>query len=341
VPQAPPGKRSKPDPSSWKKIALVSAAVLVVFIAANIITWYSSGYFQREASYRADVEAVANHPDVRTVFAGDSHFAVPLNDLIDVDPHGPAYSIAFGGDSLRECYAKLRRVLNESHTIDTVIVSADPHMFGKGRLESSNRSFADWYFLLAGDRSGLRRGWASAVLDQIPLLNNDFLQYLRKEIGAELDRLRGRAGPAGESDAVPWDKLTEAQRSAEAHNTGAEDHAGIGDSPVPYYWYERILKLARDHHVRVIGMRFPVHREYAAQAPPKQVAAIDAFLLRNGVAQIIDLRGALTDPRDFQDEDHVNDTGVVPLLPIVEKRLGRPLMAHRPEQAAANSSASR
>lgn len=322
-------------------MADVAIAVLAVFVAANILTWWTSGYFQREASYRAEVAAVARHPDVHIVFAGDSHFAVPLNDLIDVDPHGPAYSVAFGGDSLRECYAKLRRVLNESHTIDTVIVSADPHMFGKGRLDSSNRSYVDWYFLLAGDRTGLKRGWASAILDQVPLLNNDFLQYLRKEVGTDIERLRGRgrSGAAGEADASgdSWARLTAAERSAAARSTGAEDHAGIGESQVPFYWYDRILALAREHHVKVIGMRFPVHPDYAAQAPPAQVAAIDHFLLSKGVAQIIDLRDALTDPHDFQDEDHVNDAGVVPLLPIVERRLGRPLMAHRPEQAAANS----
>ncbi|HEY3785383.1 MAG TPA: hypothetical protein VGL55_08895 [Steroidobacteraceae bacterium] len=328
---------------SWRKLARLAVVLLAVFVAANIVTWWISGYFQRESSYRGEVAAVASHPDVHIVFAGDSHFAVPLNDLIDVDPHGPAYSIAFGGDSLRECFAKLRQVLNDSHTIDTIIVSADPHMFAKGRLESSNRSFVDWYFLRAGDRTGLKRGWASALLDQVPLLNNDFLQYLRKEAGTDLDRLRGRGrgggDTEGEADGSSWDKLTEGQRRAAARSTGAEDHAGTGEYQLPFYWYERILALAHEHHVKVIGMRFPVHPDYAAQAPAAEVAAIDHFLLRNGVAQIIDLRGALSDPRDFQDEDHVNDAGVLPLLPIVEKRLGRPLMTHPPEQAAANTPA--
>ncbi len=316
---------------TWGGIVKRSVWVLFAFIAANLVTYWTSGYFQRESTYRGLVdELVANHPDVRLVFAGDSHFAVPLNDLIDVDPHGPAYSIAFGGDSLRESYAKLRYVLERSHTIDTLVVSADPHMFGSGRLESSNRSFVDWYFIREGDSTGLKRGWASALLDQIPLLNNDFLQYLRKAAAAAVARRRG-AADAGESDAVPWEKKTEEQRAAEARSTGIGDHAGVGDSPMPYYWWRRILALAKEHHVKVIGARFPVHREYAAQVSPHQVAEIDAFLVSHGVEKIVDLRGALANPRDFEDEDHVNDTtGVRSLLPMLERYLDHPMMRQRP-----------
>ncbi len=83
---------------------------------------------------------------MKIIFSGDSHFAVPLNDYLDDNPAAPGYSIAAGGDSLRESFAKVRYVLERNHGIDTLILTADPHMFGKGRLESSNRSFADSLF---------------------------------------------------------------------------------------------------------------------------------------------------------------------------------------------------
>src|SRR5690242_10352728 len=54
----------RPRSLSWRKIVRVAGAVLVVFIAANTLTWWTSGYFQREATYRDEVSAVASHPDV-------------------------------------------------------------------------------------------------------------------------------------------------------------------------------------------------------------------------------------------------------------------------------------
>jgi hypothetical protein len=114
---------------------------------------------------------------------------------------------------------------------------------------------------------------------------------------------------------------------AAAVETGRGDHGGIGDSEQPFAWYKRILDVARAKHVKVIGVRFPVHPGYSAQASAAKVAEIDSFLVQHGVSQIIDLRDALTDIKDFQDEDHVNDTGVVPLVRLLEVKLQRPLLA--------------
>jgi hypothetical protein len=111
----------------------------------------------------------------------------------------------------------------------------------------------------------------------------------------------------------------------DAIETGKGDHEGIGDVERPFMWYARILDLARARHLRVIGVRFPVHPGYSSQAPTAKVAEIDAFLMSHGVSQIIDLRNALTDPRDFEDPDHVNEIGVAPLVAILEQRLHRPL----------------
>jgi hypothetical protein len=296
---------------------------LLVFVAANVYTYETSGFFQREQEYTNAVATVATHPKVHIVFAGDSHFAVPLNDYLNANPAGPAYSVAYGGDSLRECFAKVRRVLDTTPTIDTLILTADPHMFGKGRLESSNRSFADRYFIEAWDSSGLEHNMWSALLQQVPLFSEDFLQYFRKDLGVILSHARPHAR-AGD-DPLAWSRLTDEQRTASAVDTGRGDHEGIGEVRPPFVWYSRILDLARARHVRVIGVRFPVNAGYSAQAPVEKVAEIDAFLLSHGVSQIIDLRNSLTDPRDFEDEDHVNEIGVVPVVKMLEERLGQRL----------------
>src|SRR6266581_2968520 len=154
---------------SWLRLFSQCLVAVLLFVAGNVYTYETSAFFQRERGYTQEVSAIAAHMNVRTVFAGDSHFAVPLNDYLNANPAAPAYSIAAGGDSLRESFAKVRHVLSTKPGIDTLILTADPHMFARGRLESSNRSFADRYFIEAWDRSGVQHNLWSAMLQQVPL----------------------------------------------------------------------------------------------------------------------------------------------------------------------------
>lgn len=308
---------------TWLRLCSQCLVALLLFVAANVYTCQTTGFFQREREYTGVVDRIATHKNVQVVFAGDSHVAVPFNVYLNDDVAAPAYSVAYAGDSLRECFAKLRHVLTTTPSIDTLIVTADPHMFAKGRLESSNRSFADRYFIEAWDPSGVQHNLWSAMLQQVPLFSEDFLQYFRKDLNVLLTHsAQGARAGGNPSD---WSHLTEAERMKEAVETGQGDHEGIGTAAEPYLWYTRILDLARARHVRVIAVRYPVHPDYAAQAPAQKVAQIDSFLLKAGVSQIIDLRDALTDPNDFGDPDHVNEIGAAPLVKILEQKLQRPL----------------
>lgn len=308
---------------SWVRLLSECMVALLLFVGVNIYIYEISPFFHREQEYAEQVSAIATHKDVHVVFAGDSHFAVPLNDYLNDNPAGPAYSIASGGDSLRECFAKVRHVLNTTPTIDTLILTADPHMFGKGRLESSNRSFADRYFVEAWDRSGVQHNLWSALLQQVPLFNEDFLQYFRKELAVLVSHSAQHA--RAEGDPSSWSRLTDEERMQAAVRTGQGDHAGVAEAEQPFIWYTRILELARAKHVRVIGVRFPVHPGYSEQISAAKVAGVDSFLLGHGVAQIIDLRDALTDPKYFQDEDHLSELGAVPVMGILEQKLQRKL----------------
>jgi hypothetical protein len=306
---------------SWARLISQLLIAVVLFVAANVVTYETSGFFQKEHEYQQVVTGIAGHRDVKILFAGDSHFAVPLNDYLDGNPATPGYSIAAGGDSLRESFAKVRYVLERTHGIDTLILTADPHMFGKGRLDSSNRSFADRYFIEAWDPSGLQKNVWSAILQQVPLFNEDFLQYFRKDLGAMLAHTKTKARGAG--DPLAWSRLTDEQRLESAVETGKGDHDGVGDSQVPFGWYQRMLDVAREHHVKVIGVRFPVHPGYSGQISAQKVEELNTWLTSHGVTEIIDLRNALTDPRDFEDEDHLNETGAAKAVKILEERLQR------------------
>lgn len=319
----------------WSRLAML----LAVFAVANVATYSGSEYFEKQRNYRSTVRDVRGHGEAHVLFVGDSHTAHPLNAYLDGNVSAPAYSVAFGGDSPREMYAKFRRVLQLSPRIDTLFVSAEPHMFGSGRVNSSNRSFADWYFIVARDRSGLRTTWPSALLDQVPLLNDDFLQYLRKLVtsrashakaGASADTGPADTTPAGDAGRSRWADLPESERIARARQTGRMDHQGVGDHPESFEWYGRILTLARDRGIRVIGVRYPVHPAYAAQEDPSSAAAVDQFLTGHGMERIVDLRRLFDDPESFDDADHVRPSRAPQLLSALQQASGVPLARYKP-----------
>jgi hypothetical protein len=322
--------------NSWRAFLFHAGIAAAVFAAANVATYWTSGYFEHEREYYAKVNGIFDRPHVRVVFAGDSHVQQLANDLLASD----AYNIAFGGDSLREVYAKMRYVLASPNEIDTLFVSADPHMFGTGRLQSSNRAFVDRYLLATRSPYGLPKGWPSAALDSVPLFNDDFVQYLKRRLAGALKHQGARGGE--DEDPASWGRLPESERTAIARSTGEMDHAGIGEHREPFVWLERIAALARAHHVRVIAILYPAHPSYLESISPQAAATVHAELAALGIRQVLDFRGTITDPHLFEDPDHLNRAGAIALLRLIDARTGQQLLARGlPSGPASLTAASR
>lgn len=306
---------------TWRSFLLHAGAAAALFAMANVATYWTSGYFQREHAYHAEVEGYFERPRAHVLFAGDSHVAELENDLLAED----AYNIAWGGDSLREIYAKLRYLLARHAAVDTLFLTADPHMFGTGRLESSNRAFVDPYLLRTGSPYGLRRGWPAAVLGLVPLFNDDFVQYLRKRLTGRERRWDVRA--ASVEDLTGWERLSDEERTAIAVATGEEDHAGIGTHPEPILWYRRIVDLARAHGIRVIAILYPAHPGYLQSISPAAEAFVQSELEAAGIRDVLDFRRTFTGAGLFIDPDHLNRRGAIELLRLIDERTGERVLA--------------
>src|SRR5262249_2294657 len=238
---------------TFRTLALRCLYALGLFVLANVIVYASSGFFDRSRMYDSYIKS-AQRPGVTAIMMGDSHVANVRQQFLGPDTQ----NIAFGGDGYRECYAKLRYLLQKVPTLRTVWISVDYHMFSTGRVESSNRSFADRYLLMSGSTIGYEKGWLSAALNAVPLLNADFVQYLKKDLRVKLQRLDGQRSEAPEI----WADLPADQREQQAVTMGRGDYAGLGDEKSPLVWYARIVELARTHGVELVSVRFPVDAHY-------------------------------------------------------------------------------
>lgn len=308
------------SPRTWTSLALSALIGTALFACANVITYNASGYFERERDYHQEVADFFSRPNARAVFAGDSHVAQLENPLLGEN----AYNIAWGGDSLREIYAKLRYLTWRHARIDTLFLTADAHMFGNGRLESSNRAFVDEYLLLTWSPYGFERGMPAAAMGTVPLFNDDFVQYLKKEVSVSFKR--GKSTVVRQ-DQQAWLSLTDAERDQEARRTGEEDHAGIGKHPEPFQWCERIAALAREHGIRIVAVLYPAHAGYVSSVSANDDALINAELASLGIHDVLDFRYAFEDPSYFSDPDHVSRKGAIALLQRLGARTGRQLLA--------------
>lgn len=313
----------------WKQLAFKAAIGVLLFALANVLVYYTSGFFQRERHYHQTVADLFERPEVSIVLLGDSHVAEIPDAALDVNTH----NLAAGGDGYRECYAKLRYLVTKPNRVGTLLLTADYHMFGAGRVQSANRSFVERYLLVTGSAIGYEKGRLSALFNLVPLFNDDFVQYLKKDARERLRRARQPAHGA----AVLWSDLPEAVRQKRALDTGRGDHAGVGEFEQPLYWFEQILKLAQRHSIDVIPVRYPTSAEYLSQVPAAGKKTIDDALVRIGAPQVIDLGRSLPEPGYFADEDHVNSRGAAALLCLLEKRTDLKLSEARARQECSMS----
>jgi hypothetical protein len=287
---------------SWWQLFVKAIAAAAVFAVANVVVYWSSSYFDHLRDYRSTVNGLLARPNVTTVLLGDSHVA----HLNQTSLAGDVYNLAAPGDSLREGYAKLRYVLGRQTHIRKVFLSVDLNMFGAGRLRSANGAFADQYLVLSNSPYGLDKGRLGGILNAVPLLNDDFVQYARARIH---DALTHKLTAAVKPTEPPWFELSETERAARAQRTGDGDHSQVGELDEPFAWIARIVELAHARNVVVIGVRYPAHPDYFSTVSRLDMERMNDRLARSGLNEIRDLRYAFDDPRCFEDPDHVSPLG--------------------------------
>ncbi|WP_045225639.1 hypothetical protein [Methyloterricola oryzae] len=303
--------------TSWKGLFFKALAGAALFALANAAVYHASEYFHVARDYDATLQGAIDNKSVSVVLAGDSHAATLKNDLLA----DRVYNLAYGGDGPREMYAKLRRVLEANDGVRTVMLSADVHMFAEARQTSSNRAFVDWYLLITSSPYGLEHGRLSAMLNAVPLFNDDYVQFLKKSIST-----RSNSTSNAEIDKSPsWSELSEHDRTEIAHRSGEYDHRGASSETQALAWYGHIADLAHKRGVRIITVRFPAHPAYFSAIDESTVRKIDENLERLGLGRPLDYRRAIADPADFADEDHLNVVGAVALLHRLEQDTGEHL----------------
>lgn len=292
----------------------------VCFAALNAYVYATSPFFDRQKSY---LDKVESYPEksAKVLIVGDSHPGVFKEEMLNRD----TYSIAAGGDGVKECYLKLRYILEHSTRIDTVFLTADAQMFSKRRSQSTNAVFLHKYSLLLNSLDVYHQAPLSILAEMVPLFNDNYIEYLNQDLQNIISGKKKEVGleqHLREDESLWSTRFTAQKRLERAIATGKADHRGVMEDPVLPQYYRKIIDLCVARHIRIIGVRYPAMQAYLAQLPAENSLKLEAFLKELPFETILDYRDFSQDPRLYHNEDHLNEDGARLLLRQMETDIG-------------------
>jgi hypothetical protein len=293
---------------------------VLVFAVINVCIYLTSPFFERQRSYHDQIESYFDqHAEV--VIVGDSHPGVFNNAMLNQK----SYNLSAGGDGFKECYLKLRYILERSEKVKAVLLTADAQMFSTRRSCSTNAAFLHPYALTLNALDVYHKKPVPVLAEMAPLFNDSYIGYLNTYLQ---NIITGNQKSADLEQAMRDDKslwcnqFTAAQRIKKAAETGRKDHAGVMDDNTLSEYYLKIIDLCVARNIRLIGIRFPAMQAYFEQLAPENRTTYENFLKRLPFEKSLDYRTFSQDPHLFEDEDHLNQEGARRLLRQIEKDTG-------------------
>jgi len=285
-------------------------------IPAILFAVYPSEQHPYVVNRRTYVERLRDfeaRPGVERVILGDSHAEALPQDLLVPQ----TFNLAEGGDGLSEMLVKAAYALERSPDLQLALVSCDYHMCARHKLQSPKRTFLFPFIPpeLRGevyDIGELER----RLVSWDPIFDGQLYTFERERLKAELRRFwLGSTTSASAGGRNPaWFELTAGERTRRARGTGALDYKSLFADPRTTVLYREIVQRLRRNGVRVIGLRFPVDRDYLAEINAQDRARVEALQESLGFERIVDYKDLTQDPRDFADPDHLSRRGALLLL---------------------------
>jgi hypothetical protein len=300
---------------------LVAAASLPLLALAALQVYYDATVSKKDRY----LPAVLSGGDERTrvVVLGDSHAENALPPPV-LPPH--IHTAAFGGDSLREAYLKAMAFLDRLPGLEVLLVQCDPHVLSTYRLAANNR-FLTYYFARPRDiKAVYGRGpgvLRQAVITAVPVLDLHSRVETIVVLKEHVRTLRGRA--RGEVPALAWRQRTSEQRRADALSRARSQFRDGGLEADLLDVMGWIVEAAHKRGVQVVGVSYPVTREYLDAMSVIGVEAPSRVFARVPFDRRLDYQAAFADrPELFKDQDHLNVAGARELAALLLRDLERP-----------------
>lgn len=317
-----------------KRELLIKSIIFVIgFIIINSLI--SAIYLSIDSNsviYRSRQQFEEYNSKLKYLVIGDSH----AQDALDTEIINNSFNYATIGENYILNYYKLKYVLEKElkgKDIKTIILPLDLHSFssfGLNRLH--NKHFWSKYI----NFFELGKVKNQVLFYSVQYLRGTFFPY---ELQGLTDSAKLIINPHREtrilvngfasndfafSDISPTKRQLVAQERAQTFHQNQESL----DSTAVYY-FKQIIKIALDHNLKVLLIRFPVSSEYYQEAekfmkvkPPEYYQQIDNLFPQDQGIKILDYHDYFFNQEHFlADPDHLNKKGAKIISNLVKEEL--------------------
>jgi hypothetical protein len=294
-----------------KSILIKLTPYAISFLIINFICFKTSNFFVQENKYLRKIDSVISSNN-EIIFLGDSH--VETIKLLDLSMN--VGNLAFGGDGINEMYIKTLLMDRYNKNLKYVFISTEPQIFNNSL--SSNSTFLNKYLLKLKDYKNVySKSKLDLIIETVPLFNDSYIKYFLNKIYLYIKM---------ESDenkhSNTWSEIPSEVRFKTAKSAGKIDHNSIMDNKKDLEIFKIIIDIYKSNNIKIIGIRFPVDKNYLSQCSQKDLVKVNNFIYSLNLNYNLDYSQEIQNPIYFNDADHLNNNGIEKLSKLIFKDTG-------------------
>jgi hypothetical protein len=294
-----------------KSIFIKITPYVISFLIINFICFKTSNFFVQENQYSKKIDSVISSKN-EIIFLGDSH--VETIKLLDLSKN--VGNLAFGGDGINEMYIKTLLMDRYNKNLKYVFISTEPQIFNNSL--SSNSTFLNKYLLKLQDYKNVySKSKLDLIIETVPLFNDSYIKYFLNKIYLYI-----KMGSDENMRSNAWSEIPSEVRFEIATSAGKIDHNSIMDNKKDLEIFKIIIDIYKSNDIKIIGIRFPVDKNYLSQCNQKDLVKVNNFINSLNLNYNIDYSQEIQNPIYFNDADHLNSNGIEKLSKLIFKDTG-------------------
>ena len=253
--------------------------------------------------YRLDKNKYENYSLKYTSYLfGDSHGAAFGQDINSYN----IYNFSSGRDSYFDIERKINFIL-EKQKIDTIYLSVDDHCLSPYRETANNITKSIFYCRPSDFNSIFEYFYFKHFKHYFTLFDSEIKVTIRKYLFSSMTKNKVS------TVTNDWCTFSLSKRIAESNKRYKDQFKDGTKSKKLTLSLLRIIHLCKSRKITLIGVKFPLAKEYLEVIDNKSYFA-DSILLRKNIPVLDFKENTINDCSDFLNQDHLNYNGAKKLI---------------------------
>lgn len=312
--------------------ALFAFGFLLIFAGANV--YYHQRVVKNDFLFVLLDKFKQEHIQPRVIFLGDSHAVFDIRSEFLDDGY---YNFSFPSEGWREFYLRIRAALKLKKTITHVIIPLDDHAFAPYRAQdvffTNFLHFSDLQDIKIIFKPSAGTLFKARISNYLPLVSASNRTLIRKVTGEDFYALTTRTknvksividawGGLVPTDERIWSEMSEWERKEEIISRANKHFRKPLINEELWMIFKDFLTYCRAHGIRVIGVRYPMTKEYQRVAKERGEGLVQKRYKELSFDGILDYYHMFDSRQDyFRDPDHLNTKGAVVFSQMIMKDL--------------------